>query len=88
MRGGKHRAKLQELSAEECLRLLATARGPLVYSDDPGPVAVPVNYALSGDNVVIRVEGGTKYGPAEVTRRCETSCSCRQSGRFLRPLEN
>lgn len=53
--------KLQELSAEECLGLLATASvGRLVYIDDLGPVAVPVNYALAGDNVVIRVEGGTK----------------------------
>jgi len=53
--------ELEEISAEECQALLATARiGRLVYSDDLGPVAVPVNYAMAGVRIVIRVGGGTK----------------------------
>ena len=52
---------LEALSADDCFALLATARvGRLVYHDDVGPVAVPVNYAMAGHNVVFRVEGGAK----------------------------
>lgn len=52
---------LEELSPEECFALLRTARvGRLVYVDDLGPVAVPVNYALAGDDIVFRVAGGGK----------------------------
>lgn len=52
---------LEELSAQECLVLLASARvGRLVYVDEQGPVAIPVNYALAGNDVVFRVEQGTK----------------------------
>ena len=53
--------ELEEITADECLALLGTARiGRLVYSDELGPVAVPVNYAMSGDRIVIRVGGGAK----------------------------
>jgi uncharacterized protein len=52
---------LIELSADECVARLLTAKvGRLVYVDDDGPAAVPVNYALWGDEIVLRVEGGTK----------------------------
>ena len=52
---------LQELTRAECLALLASARvGRMVYVDEQGPVAIPVNYALAGDDVVVRVEQGTK----------------------------
>ena len=52
---------LEELSTDECFELLATARvGRLVYTDDLGPLAVPVNYAMAGHNIVFRVEGGAK----------------------------
>jgi uncharacterized protein len=53
--------ELEEISADECLALLGTGRiGRLVYSDDLGPVAVPVNYAMAGHRIVIRVGGGAK----------------------------
>jgi hypothetical protein len=53
--------ELQELSPELCAELLRTARvGRLVYVEDECPVAVPVNYAMSGNDIVIRVEGGAK----------------------------
>ena len=41
--------------------MLASARvGRLVYVDEQGPVAIPVNYALVDDDIVFRVEQGTK----------------------------
>ncbi len=53
--------ELEHLSEEESLALLASMTvGRLVYVDDVGPTAVPVNYALAGRDVIIRVEGGAK----------------------------
>jgi uncharacterized protein len=53
--------ELEDLSSDECFRLLAAASvGRLVYQDDLGPVAVPVNYGMAGQNIVFRVEGGAK----------------------------
>lgn len=53
--------KLEELSRRDCLVLLGAARvGRLVYADERGPVAIPVNYALADEDVVFRVEQGTK----------------------------
>jgi hypothetical protein len=52
---------LEELTPDECLGLLRQARvGRLVYVDDDGPAAVPVNYAVAGSDIVFRVEGGAK----------------------------
>jgi uncharacterized protein len=52
---------LEALSSDDCFDLLGRASvGRLVYVDEEGPVAVPVNYALAGREIVIRVEGGTK----------------------------
>ena len=52
---------LEELSEAECFALLGGATvGRLVYLDDAGPVAVPVNYAMAGTDIVFRVEGGAK----------------------------
>jgi nitroimidazol reductase NimA-like FMN-containing flavoprotein (pyridoxamine 5'-phosphate oxidase superfamily) len=56
----KQRA-LDELSREECFVLLASGRvGRLVYVDERGPIAIPVNYALAETDIVFRVEKGTK----------------------------
>ena len=52
---------LETLAADDCFDLLRQASiGRLVYVDEEGPVAVPVNYAMAGHEIVIRVEGGTK----------------------------
>lgn len=52
---------LEDLSREACLRLLAEeVVGRLVYVDDAGPAAVPVNYAMDGDAVVVRIEHSPK----------------------------
>jgi len=53
--------KLEDLPAEECYALLRTARvGRLVYDDGDGPVAEPINYAVAGTDIVMRIEGGAK----------------------------
>ena len=52
---------LDVLTTDECLALLKESRvGRLVYVDDRGPVAVPVNFTLIDDDIVFRVSGGTK----------------------------
>jgi nitroimidazol reductase NimA-like FMN-containing flavoprotein (pyridoxamine 5'-phosphate oxidase superfamily) len=58
--------ELEELSPEECFELLARAHvGRLVYHDEIGAVAVPVNYALAGRDLIFRVEGGAKQAAME-----------------------
>jgi uncharacterized protein len=53
--------ELETLSPRECLELLAQhSVGRLVYQDEMGPVAEPVNYAIVGEDIVLRVEGGRK----------------------------
>jgi len=53
--------ELDDVDPEECLRLLGTLHvGRLVYVDDDGPAAVPVNYSMAGRDIVLRVEGGAK----------------------------
>lgn len=53
--------ELEELSRQQCLDLLAHETvGRLVYIDELGPVAEPVNYAIAGETIVVRVEGGSK----------------------------
>jgi nitroimidazol reductase NimA-like FMN-containing flavoprotein (pyridoxamine 5'-phosphate oxidase superfamily) len=57
--------ELEDLPPDECFRLLATADvGRLVYQDDLGPLAVPVNYAMAGHDIVFRVERGAKQTAA------------------------
>lgn len=53
--------ELEELSPGECLELLSGQTvGRLAYNDDLGPIAEPLNYAVDGDTVVLRVGDGTK----------------------------
>lgn len=37
--------------------------GRLVYNDRIGPVAIPVNYAVAGESIVIRLEHGNSALP-------------------------
>lgn len=53
--------RLQDLPREACFTLLSQeVVGRLVYVDDLGPVAIPVNYALDAETVVFRIEAGSK----------------------------
>jgi nitroimidazol reductase NimA-like FMN-containing flavoprotein (pyridoxamine 5'-phosphate oxidase superfamily) len=46
-----------ELSAEDCLTLLKSCHvGRIVFVDDNGPGAVPVNYGVAADEIIVRVE--------------------------------
>ena len=55
------RRTLKDLSSDECFTLLGQETvGRLVYVDDLGPAAVPVDYALAGQGIVFRSEDGSK----------------------------
>lgn len=55
------RRALEELAADECRLLLRQqVIGRLLYSDEWGPAAVPVNYAVAGEAIVFRSAPGTK----------------------------
>ena len=53
---------LEELSRDECMRLLASASigRVAVPSPDGSPLVVPVNYVLDGEVVVFRSDPGSK----------------------------
>ncbi len=52
---------ITELSHDECLaRLREKQVGRLLYADEQGPVAIPVNYAVTEDEIIFRIEGGHK----------------------------
>jgi nitroimidazol reductase NimA-like FMN-containing flavoprotein (pyridoxamine 5'-phosphate oxidase superfamily) len=52
---------LEEIPVDECWNLLRQERvGRVVFLDEGGPVAVPVNYAVLGDAIAFRAAGGTK----------------------------
>lgn len=54
-------ANLHEIPRPECLELLGLARvGRIVYADDDGPVALPVNFRMDDGTVVFRVSPGSQ----------------------------
>ena len=55
------RRRLKDLTYDECFTLLCQQTvGRVVYEDDLGPAAVPVNYAVAGHDIVFRSEEGSK----------------------------
>lgn len=49
-------ATLHEIPRAECLNLLGLARvGRVVFMDDEGPLALPVNFRMDGETVLFRV---------------------------------
>ncbi|MGR7027803.1 pyridoxamine 5'-phosphate oxidase family protein [Geodermatophilus sp. URMC 62] len=57
---------LQELSADECHRLLAGHEiGRLAVNAEHHPLVFPVNYAMDGTTIVIRTSPGTKLAAAD-----------------------
>lgn len=49
-------ATLVDLARPECLRLLQVGRvGRVAFVDDHGPIAIPVNYRMDGEDVLFRV---------------------------------
>jgi nitroimidazol reductase NimA-like FMN-containing flavoprotein (pyridoxamine 5'-phosphate oxidase superfamily) len=60
------RQELEVLGRQQCLALLETVQvGRLIFTEDALPAVQPVNFRLCGDDVVIRVAGGTKLAAAE-----------------------
>jgi nitroimidazol reductase NimA-like FMN-containing flavoprotein (pyridoxamine 5'-phosphate oxidase superfamily) len=67
---------LDELSVDECFAMLGAAHvGRLVYLDDGWPVAIPVNFAVAGREVVLRVAGGSKQAAIPDQSFCGTSAA-------------
>lgn len=61
--------RLAELTEQECWELVdSTPIGRLVWSGTEGPIAVPVNFAVEGVDLVLRT---TAYGL--IARECEDS---------------
>ena len=51
---------IEELTEADCLALARTeVTGRFVYTDAEGPGAVPVNFAIAGNQVVFRTEAGS-----------------------------
>ena len=47
---------IMEIDTDECLELASSRSvGRVAYSDQDGPVAVPVNYVLDGGDVLFRI---------------------------------
>jgi uncharacterized protein len=61
--------RIEEVAADECLRLLATQKvGRVGVVLDNQPLILPVNYALDGDTVVFRTDPGSKLVAAVLER--------------------
>lgn len=62
---------LEMLDREACLRPLAEEEvGRLAVVEGGAPVVFPVNFALDGEAVVFRSDGGTKLAAAERAPAC------------------
>ena len=60
------RARLESLTEDECLRLLANhGLGRIAVVIEGQPLIFPINYALSGRHIVFRTDAGTKLFGAE-----------------------
>jgi len=58
--------RLEELTPQECRRLLDTTQiGRLAFTEGGQPAVHPVNYALHGQDIVIRIAGGGKLAAAQ-----------------------
>lgn len=61
---------LEPLTEAECRGFLGAAGvGRLVFTEPRGPVAVPVNYAMLGDDVIVRTSWHTRLAAWAVQRR-------------------
>lgn len=57
-------ANLHEIPRPECLQLLGLSRvGRIIYTDDTGPVALPVSFRMDGSSVLFRVSPASEMCP-------------------------
>jgi nitroimidazol reductase NimA-like FMN-containing flavoprotein (pyridoxamine 5'-phosphate oxidase superfamily) len=60
------KARLEVLTPQECLHLLRTTQvGRLAFIEGDLPAVHPVNYALHGQDIVIRIAGGGKLAAGQ-----------------------
>ena len=60
-----HDVRWRELTKDDCFALLATQHlGRVVFVDDRGPVALPVNFIFDQHTVLFRTDEGTKLDAA------------------------
>jgi len=53
---------VEELSEKECYELIRTeVVGRLVFQDEEGPAALPINYGVAGKEIVFRTEIGSHF---------------------------
>lgn len=53
---------VEELSEKECFELVKTqVIGRLVFRDEEGPAALPINYGVAGNEIVFRTEIGSHF---------------------------
>lgn len=72
MSEGRPSGQLLALSTEQCFDLLATQQvGRVVFSDDHGPVALPVNFVVQDRTVLLRTEPGNT-----LARHLSESATC------------
>lgn len=61
--------RIEEIAADECLRLLDTQKvGRVAVVLGNQPLILPVNYVLDGDTIVFRTDPGTKLYAASLER--------------------
>ncbi len=61
--GPARHSELEELTPDQCQAYIAAGGvGRFLYDDTRGPVAVPVNYQMDGNDVVFRTGSSTRAG--------------------------
>jgi nitroimidazol reductase NimA-like FMN-containing flavoprotein (pyridoxamine 5'-phosphate oxidase superfamily) len=76
----------QQLSAEECLRLLAQRHlGRIAVIDDDRPMILPVTYVVDGETVLFRIDQGSTvraaaYGSDQVAFEVDVIDERRRTG--------
>ena len=65
-----YKANLRTIERSECLSLLRTQKvGRIAFTDDSGPDALPVNYSLDGEDILIATTGYSSMARAATGAR-------------------
>lgn len=71
MRATEATPTISRLGRDECLaRLAGDEIGRLGYIDGAAPLVIPVNYALDGETIVIRSDGGRRVAVGPRSPAC------------------
>lgn len=62
-----YKSHVREIDRNECINLLRTQKvGRIAFSDDSGPDALPVNFSLDGEDVLIATTGYSSIARAAI----------------------